>query len=438
MQVTQTAQEGLRHDLKIVVSADQIGSRVDARLAEIGKSVRIPGFRPGKTPVRILRQRYGHSVMGEVLEAVVQESSLQALKDQGLKPAMQPEIKVESFQPDHDLEYSLSVETLPSFEPMDPASLSLTRPVARVGDAEVDKALERLAESRMSFEPIKTKRMARQGDTVSIDFRGSVDGEEKPGMTGEDHKVEIGSGSLIPGFEDELVGMKPGEEKTFEITFPEDYGAAELAGRQAAFTVTLKALMKAVKAEIDDDLARQMGQEDLASMRTMVRDRLGEELRAMSRNRVKRELLDKLAEAHDFDVPARMVDAEFDGIWQAIERDREHGHVDPEDEGKSDEELKADYRQIAERRVRLGLVLSEIGIRNGIQVSQEELGRAVLSEARRYPGQEQQVIEFYQNNREAVERLRAPLFEEKVVDFILEMADVTEQEVAADSLTAEA
>ncbi len=434
MEVTQTGAEGLRRDFRVVIPASEIDTKVESRLRDLGRQVRLPGFRPGKVPLKVLRQRYQQSVMGEVLEEVVSSSSRQILEDEGLRPAMQPDIKVEKFEDGTGLEFSMAVETLPEVAEIDLAGFKLERPVAEPGDKEVEEALGKLAENATTTEAMKTKRAVKEGDIVRIDFHGTVDGEAREGMAGEGRDLEMGSGTFLPDFEAGVIGMKPGEEKTFPVGFPEDYGAEELRGKTAEFTVKAIELRKKVKAGIDDALAERFGFENLDKLKEMIRERLEAEFKAASRARVKRALLDKLAEDITFEVPARMVEAEFEAIWKSVAHDREHGHVDPEDEGKSEEEMKADYRNIAERRVRLGLILSDVGTKAGVQVGEEELRRAMINEARRYPGQEQQVIDFYRNNPQALDGLRAPLFEEKVVDYILEMAQVKDKKVSPETL----
>jgi trigger factor len=331
----------------------------------------------------------------------------------------------------------MAIELLPEIQPMDFATLELERVKIKVPDEEVSAALERLAASRKETKALETPRPAQSGDVVVLDFKGTVHGEALPGMAGEDHHLELGSNSFIAGFEDQLIGAAVGESRTVNITFPEGYGNEKLSGQPAVFECTIKEIRESVPAELNDELAKSMGAESLDDLRDKVKERLAQDYDGFSRMRMKRAILDQLSEAHDFEVPEGMVDLEFDAIWHQVEHDREHGRVDPDDEGKDDEEVKAEYRDIAERRVRLGLLLSEVGRLNQIEVTQEEVNKALFQEAQRHPGQEQQVVEYYRSKPEAQAQLRAPIFEDKVIDFIIDLAKVAEREVTADQLREE-
>jgi len=434
MQVTETETEGLKREYKIQISAKDIDEKMTGRLQELGKQVKIPGFRPGRVPLNVLKQRFGRSVMGEVLERAVSDSSSQAMSERGLRPAMQPKIEITSFDDGKDLEYTMAVEVLPDFEPMDFSKLSLEREVIKVEDSAVESALQDLAKANKTTRQPEAPRKAASGDVLVIDFKGTVDGESLPGMSGEDHHLELGSSAFIAGFEEQLIGAAPGEAREVEVTFPEAYPNDRLAGKDAVFAVAVKDVLEAVPAEIDDALAVRLGESDLAALKDRVREKIGAEYKELTRMRLKRRLLDKLSEAHDFPVPPGMVDSEFEQIWKQIEADREKGELDPEDADKSDDELKTEYRAIAERRVRLGLLLSEVGRRNGVEVTQDELNRALFREAQRYPGNERRVFEFYQKTPEAMANLRAPIFEDKVVDFIVDMAQIKERELTPDEL----
>ncbi|ACI98659.1 trigger factor [Rhodospirillum centenum] len=434
MQITETSADGLRREFKVTVPADEIETRVANRLSEIGKTIKIPGFRPGKVPMALLKQRYGQSVMGEVLEQAVNDGSAKAVEEHKLRPALQPKVEVTKFEAGSDLEFSMAVELLPDFEPADMAAIAVEKPVVEVADAMVDDGLKRIAANRKTSAPLEAERPAQSGDIVVIDFDGSVDGEKRPGMKGEDHELELGSGSFIPGFEDQLVGAAKGEHRTVTVTFPENYHAAELSGKEAVFEVDVKDIRVPKAAEIDEDFAKSFGFDDLAGMRDAIRERMQADYASMSRMRAKRQLLDRLAETHDFPVPTGMVDIEFDQIWRRLQQELKDGEADPEDKEKDEEGLKAEYRAIAERRVRLGLLLSEVGRRNNITVTRDELGQAVVAEAQRYPGQERQVFDFFRNNPQAVEGLRAPIFEDKVVDFILGQVKLTERTVSVEDL----
>ncbi|SNS86012.1 MULTISPECIES: trigger factor [unclassified Azospirillum] len=435
MQITETSAEGLRRDYKVVITTQDIESRVQTQLIQVGKTVKMPGFRPGKVPMPILKQRYGMSVMGEVLEAVVQESVDKLVADNSLRPALQPSVKaVEPFAEGKDFTLDVSVELLPEFEPADLSGVEIEKPVAAVADEAVTESLERLAKARRTTEKVEDDRAAVTGDILLIDFDGSVDGEKRPGMKGEGHELELGSNSFIPGFEDQLVGAKAGSDVTVKVTFPTEYHAAELAGKDAVFEVKVHEIRAAKDAELNDDLAKTFGFDDLEGLRTAISERIGEEYAATSRLRAKRTLLDKLAELHSFEVPAGMVEIEFEQIWKRLQDELANGEAEAEDKDKDEEALKAEYRDIAVRRVRLGLLLSEIGRRNNVTVSREELNKAMIDEVRRYPGQEQQVFEFFRKNPQAVESLRAPIYEDKVVDFILGSVKVNEVTVSVDEL----
>jgi trigger factor len=331
----------------------------------------------------------------------------------------------------------MAIELLPEISPMDFSKIELERVKIAVPEEEVTSALQRLADSRKESKPLETPRPAQSGDVLVIDFKGTVHGEALPGMAGEDHHLELGSNTFIAGFEDQLIGASVGDERTVNVTFPEAYGNEKLAGQPAVFECKVKEIREPVPAELTEELAKSFGAEGLDDLREKVKERLGQDYAGLSRMRMKREILDQLAEGHDFEVPESMVDLEFDAIWKQVEHEREQGKSDPDDEGKDDEALKAEYREIAERRVRLGLLLSEVGRLNQIEVAQDEVNRALFQEAQRYPGQEQQVVEYYRQNPEALAQLRAPLFEDKVIDFIIDLAKVSEREVTPDQLREE-
>ncbi len=437
MQVTETQTDGLKHEYKVVVAASDIAEKMEHRLQEIGQQVRLPGFRPGKVPVSVLKQRFGSSVMGEVLERAVNDSSSQAITERGLRPALQPKIEIVSFDEGKDLEYTMAIEVLPDITVMDLSKIELERLIVQVPEEEVQSVLTRMAESHKKTQALAKKRKARSGDVLVMDFRGSVDGEELPGMAGEGHHLELGSNRFVSGFEDQLVGVDIGEERQVKVTFPEGYGNEKLAGKQAVFEVKVHDILEAVPMEINDDLATAFGESDLDALKGKVRHQIELDYGQLARARLKRALLDQLAEGHDFPVPAGMLESEFDAIWKQLEEDRKQNRIDPEDEGKSEEDLKSEYRMIAERRVRLGLLLSEVGRQNGIDVSQEEANQAIVREAQSHPGHEREIFEFYQKNPEAISRLQAPIFEDKVVDFMVALAKVTEREVKPADLQAE-
>lgn len=434
MQVTETKADGLKREFKVVVPAAQIEEKVQSRLEELGQTVRLPGFRPGKVPMALLRKKYAASVMGEVLEAAVNDGTREAITERGLRPAVQPKIEITSFEEGGDLEFTVDMETLPEVQTMDFSSIELERPKAEVDEGEIDKALQRIADQRKNTQAIAEKRPAQNGDVAVIDFTGKLNGEEFAGGKAERYQLTLGSGTFIPGFEDQIVGVEPGNDVVVKVKFPDDYGSEQLAGKDVEFDVKLHELHEVVPTPVDDELAKAVGLESLDALKQALREELGREYDAFSRNHVKRKLLDVLSEGHDFTVPQSMVDLEFDAIWKQIEQDKEAGRLDKSDEGKSDDELKAEYRKIAERRVRLGLLLSEVGSKNNVTITQEDVNRAIMNEARRFPGQEHLVIQYYQKNKDALESLRAPIYEDKVIDFILDQAKLTDKIVSADEL----
>ncbi len=433
MNVTEVSSDGLKHEFKIVVDKAEIERQVAAKLNEISQRVKIPGFRPGKIPLPILKQRYGSSVMGEVIEKTVRDTSGRAVADKGLRPALHPKIEVTSFAEDGNLEYNLAVEVLPEIPALELGKVSLEKPVFNVTDADVDEAIGKIAERHKSTEPVKTKRAAKLGDILTIDFDGSIDGEPRPGMKGSDFDLELGSKSFIDTFEDQLVGAKPGDHRTVTVTFPADYGSTELAGREAVFEVDVKDMKKSIPAVLDDELAKKLGMESFEKLKEIVRTQLQGEYDGFTRMKLKRALLDDLADKHDFPVPEGMVEIEFDAIWKRVKDELDAGKGE---EKQDEDELRAEYRGIAVRRVRLGLLLNEIGRAQNLQVTQEELNRSLINEARGYPGQERQIIEFYRKNPQAMENLRAPLYEDKVVSYVLEQVKLNEKQVSKEELTA--
>lgn len=437
MQVTDTLNEGLKRGFTITIPAAELAEKRDARLKEVAANLTLPGFRPGKVPVSLARQRHGEAVRAEVLEQAVSESLRSVLEERGLRPAGQPQVELVTGQEDDgkDLEFKVETEILPEITVPDLSDLSLTRLKAVASDEAVDKILADVAKRQRTFETIEEVRPAVKGDVVSVDFVGKRDGVPFDGGTAQDVNVEIGGEGFIPGFAEQIEGMKPGEEKQITVTFPENYGAEELAGKEATFDITVKELKKPVDAPINDELAKQLGFETLEQLRDLVRKQVEGEYDQLSRLRIKRDLLDALATKTDFQAPQGMVDAEFQQIWQRVEADRKAGQLDDEDKDKDEDTLRADYRKIAERRVKLGLLLAEIGRKNAITVTQDELGRAMRAEAMRYPGQEKEVFTFFQNNPQAIESLRGPIFENKVVDYLIELAKVEDKEVTPEELS---
>lgn len=435
MQVKKLKQDGLNHELEITVAATEIDQRVDKRLKEVGKTIKMPGFRTGKVPHDLVKKKYASAVMGEVLELTVNETSQKAMQDEDIRPALQPKIEVKSFDQGKDLVYTMAVEVLPKIEVQNFKGLKLTKPVADVTEEAVDTAISRIASMRKNHAPITTDRKTKSGDFIVMDFHGRTadDNVEHPGMHSHGYTLELGSGQFIPGFEEQLIGQKKGAKVEVKVDFPEDYGAAELAGRKAIFDVEIHEIREALEPEINEEFAKSFGMESVEALRKAVADQTKREFDAQSRLKLKKELLDLLDEAHDFDIPAGMKDMEFKNILQQVEADAKQRGAGTELTEEEKEELEA----IAERRVRLGLVLSEIGRDNKIAVTDQELQRAVIAEAQKYRGQEKQVFDYFAKNRQALDMLRAPLYEEKVVDFILELAEVTEKTVSVEELTAE-
>ncbi|MEG3618035.1 trigger factor [Magnetovibrio sp. PR-2] len=434
MQVTETKNEGLRREYTIVVEAGEFEEQVTSRLNELSKTVQMPGFRKGKVPVSLLRKKYGQNVMGEALEKAVQDGSQKVITDNDLRPAMQPKIEVTSFDEGKDLEFTMAVDVIPQIDLGDFSKISIETQVVEPDETEVDKTLERMADSYKTSEPVAKKRKAKAGDVVNIDFLGKVEGEAFPGGEAKGYDLELGSGSFIPGFEDQLIGQNPGDELDVNVQFPEEYGAENLAGKDAVFEVKINELKEAKPAEIDDELAKKAGLEDLEALKAAIRDQHNQGFTRISREKAKRALLDALNDHYDYDLPQGLVDAEYEGIVKAFEEAKEQGQ---EVEEMSDEDREADFRDIAARRVKLGLLFAEVGRENNIEITQDDLQKAILVEAQNYPGQEQMVFKYYQENPQAMQNLSGPVFEDKVTDFILELANVTEKTVSVDELMAE-
>jgi trigger factor len=430
MQVTELSAEGLKHQFKIVVPASDLSSKIDERLAEMAKTAALPGFRPGKVPVSLLKKQYGQALFGEAVEAAVNTSTAKAIEDRGLKPALQPRVDLKQLEEGKDVEFEVVVEVLPEIGKLDFSGIELERLKAEVPKKDIDEALDRIAKANREQKPVDPPRPAQNGDAIKLDFVGSVDGVEFPGGAASDYTLELGSGSFIPGFEDQLMGAEVGKTVDVKVTFPAEYGAPELAGKDAVFKCTIKEIHEFVDKPADDELAKKSNFENLEAMRKAIGERIGQDYNQISRTMIKRQLLDKLAETHKFDVPEGLVESEFNAIWQRIEEAKSKGEKLEGDE----EKMRKEYRDIAERRVRLGLLLADIGRSNSIDVTPEELNQAVMREAMRYQGQERQVLEFFSKNAEAKDQLRAPIFEEKTVDFILELAKVSEKSVTPEEL----
>ena len=437
MQVSETLSEGLKREYKVVVEAADMEAKVTSRLTDLAKQAKMPGFRPGKVPVKLLRRTYGKQLLGEVLEQTVNEATTETIEKHDLTPAMQPKIEVVSFDEGSDLEYTIQLEVMPEFEPVDFAAISLKKVVADVDDSQIDDRVKSIAEQFKEFTAAAEGQEAQNGDTVVIDFKGSVDGEEFEGGEAEEHSLELGSNSFIPGFEEQLIGAKKGEKKAVTINFPAAYQAEHLAGKEAEFAVTVREVKVPLPVTLDDALAEKLGLENLEALKTAVREQSEKDFAVVTRTKLKRELLDALAENHDFDLPPTLVESEFEQIWTQVEEDLKRQDKTIEDLDKQEDEAKAEYRDIAVRRVRLGLLLSKVGQENNLTVTQDEVNRAMAEHAQNFPGQEQKIFELYQSNPEMRAQLEAPIMEDKVVDFILEMAQVNESKVSVEELLAE-
>ncbi|MFN3232682.1 MAG: trigger factor [Alphaproteobacteria bacterium] len=435
MQVTENSTEGLKHAYTIKVEAGVLDSKLNEKLKQLAGQIRLPGFRPGKVPMSYLQKLHGDQLLGEVLEETVSTTSREMLEERDIRPALQPDIEIKEFEKGGDLEYDMSVEVLPEIEPADFSTIELEREVAAVEDEQIDEALQRIADQQKTYEaPEDAGYKAADGDLVIIDFVGKKGDEPFEGGAAEDYRLELGSGNFIPGFEDQLIGVAKGDEKEVKVTFPEDYGSEDLAGQEAVFEVTVKEVQQPVEAAIDDELAKKVGLDDLEALRNTLKESIQREHDQVGRLKLKRSLLDVLADKHDFVLPEGLVDMEFNQLWDEQTRSLEAEGKDLESADKSEEEMRTEARDMAVRRVRLGLLLRHIGESNDISVSAEELQRKMMEEAQRFPGQEREVLQFYQQNPQMMEQIRAPLLEDKVVDFIIEMAKVTDKEVPRDEL----
>ena len=439
MQITQTVSEDLRRQFTVTVPASELDASVTKKLEEMKGRVNLKGFRPGKAPVSFLKKQYGKSVMGEVVQAAVDEGSQKAISDNKLKPAIQPRVEPVGDVQDvvdgkADLQFTVTVDLMPEFTTTDVSKLTVERLVADVPDSEVDEALDRIAKQTRGYTARAESAKALKDDVVVIDYDGSIDGVPFDGGKGEDANLTLGSGQFIPGFEEQLIGAKAGDKVDVKVPFPADYHAPELAGKDAVFAVTVKEVKAPDDIAIDDALAEKIGMTDLATLKDRIREQIKDDYTRASRLHLKRRILDALDTSHSFPLPPAMVDSEFTNIWAQVEAELKREGKTPADEGGTEEEMREEYRRIAERRVRLGLVLGKIGEQNGITVAGDEVQRAIMTRARQFPGQEQQVFEFYSKNPQAQAEIRAPLFEDKVVDFIAELAQVNDKKVDKETL----
>jgi len=434
MQVNETLSEGLKREYQIIVPASDVEAEVQSRLLELSKTVKMKGFRPGKVPLAIISRQYRPSVMGEVLERTVQTTSQKAIEERELRPALQPKIEITEFSDGKDLEFKMDLEILPDIEIGNFSEIVLTRPTAEVDDEKVNDGLKRIADADKQFTKTDEDRAAESGDALVIDFKGVIEGVVLDGTSADDFEIELGSGSFIPGFEEQLIGAKVGQHLDVNVTFPENYPQEDAAGKPAVFAVDIKELRTRDDVSIDDAMASRQGFDNLAALTDMVRERLEEQFAEASKGRLKRSLLDLLSDRYEFNVPTSMVEQEYESIWAQVKKDLEQAKATFEDAlGQTEGEAEAEYRDIAERRVRLGLLLSEVGRQNDITIERDDLLNAAMESARGMSNP-QQVLEFYRSNTNALERFRAPVFEEKVVAFLTELATVTDEVVQAEEL----
>ncbi len=442
MQVKETVADGLKHEFQISVSAADLDAKADARLVDLKDKVRINGFRPGKVPVSHLKKVYGRSVMAETIDQTIRDTNSQIFTERGFRLATEPKVTMPTEQKEvedilagkSDLTYTVSIEVVPAIQLADFKSFTVEKPVAEVTDAEIDDAIKRIAEQNRSFAAKGEGARAETGDRVTVSFKGTIDGTPFDGGTAENIQVTIGSNTFIPGFEEQLIGIAAGETRILKVSFPKNYGNSKLAGQPAEFETSANLIEAAQETVINDEFAKTLGLESLDKLKDAARERLAAEFAGATRQRVKRLLLDRLDETHRFDAPPSLVDEEFNLMWNSIKAEMESGGKSFADEGTTEEAAREEYRKIADRRVRLGLVLSEIGEKNKITVTDDEVSRAVIERARQMPGREKEVWDYYRNNANALAQLRAPIYEDKVVDFILELATVTEKKVSREDL----
>lgn len=434
MQVNEVTSEGLKREYKVVVDAASIEAATEGKLKAMGSRVRIAGFRPGHVPLPVLKQRYGKSVMGEVLEETVRHSSQSVLRDKGLRPALQPKIQIDDYKEGGSLAFTMTLEILPQMPEMDFSAIELERLVFDIEDASIEEGITRLAKRNRNLNPVRDGAKAKNSDVVVIDFKGSVDGVFFEGGEAKKFQLELGSGQFIPGFEDQLIGVKKGDETTVTVTFPETYHKADLAGKEAKFAITVHDVLESAEPEINDTFAQGFGLKDLADLRQKVREQLEKDYGVLARSRLKKQLFDHLEERCLFDVPKGMVEMEFNSIWQNLLQAKQEG--DPALD-RPEDELREEYQRVAERRVRLGILLAEVGNANKLQVTQEEITRAVMEQARMFPGQEKKVFEFYRSNPAQIDDLRGPILEEKAVDFIIGKATMKDRKITTAELERE-
>lgn len=434
MKVTETKSKGLNREYQAVIPAADFEKEIDAKLDALSKTTKLPGFRPGKAPKAMLKQKYRASVLGEVLDEMLRQAADSIVKDNKLRPAVMPEINLKVFKDGQDIEFDVVVEVLPEIKLGDFSKVELEKLTAEVPAEEVEKAIRYVAESRKENVKIAEDRPTKKGDIAVIDFVGSVDGNEFNGGKGSAYPLELGSGSFIPGFEDQLIGKKAGDKVDVKVTFPKEYHAKDLAGKDAVFAVEIKEIREPKPVVIDDEFAVSLGEKDLDSLRAKVVERIKSDYEIASKMKLKRALLDVLDKEYSFDVPQKLTDAEYDGIVKQYEQAKKYNQLDDYEKSKDEKDLLAEYKEIASRRVKLGLLLSEVGMNAKINITPEDINKAIAAEARKYPGQEKAVFDYYLKNKEAVEALKAPVFEEKIVDYILGQTKLNEKVVSVEEL----
>ena len=434
MNVKEGKSKGLNKKYTVTIAAADFAAAVDKKLSSVAKNIKLPGFRAGKAPKSMIEQKYRPSVLGEVLDDMIRDASNKVIEDNKLRPAVTPDIKIEKFEDGKDIEFTIETEVLPEITLGDFSKISLKKYTAKVPAEEIEKAIKYMADSRRNTVKIEKARAAKKGDVAVIDFVGSIEGVEFKGGKGNDYPLELGSNSFIPGYEDQLIGHKAGETVEVKTTFPENYHAKDLAGKEALFVTTIKELREYKPAEINDELAKSAGAKDLADLKKKIEERILQDYDATARIKLKRDLLDALDKEYKFEIPQKLIDAEYEAIEKQYKHAKEHGHLDEEEKKRDEKDVLAEYKEIALRRVKLGLLLSEIGSNAKVTLTADDINKAIANEARRYPGQEQMVYDYYVRNKEAVEALRAPAYEEKIVDYILSLAKVADTEVSVEEL----
>ena len=442
MAITQTLSEGLKREFEVIITNSELNKLVDEKLNNIAKEANLPGFRPGKVPVSVVKNRFGKQVLGEVVKESVDNVTKDTMEKNKLTPSSQPKIEIISFEEGEDLKAKLSVEIMPEFEIPDLSNLEIIKPIVKVSDKDINDAVEKIAKENIGTKTIKKDRSAKKGDTVVIDFLGKVDGIPFEGGEAKGHNLKLGSNSFIPGFEDGLVGSKVGKTVSVAVTFPEDYQAKNLAGKKAIFETTINEIKEDVELVINDEFAKTLGMADLKALKSAVADQITKQHDQASREKSKRQILDKLADNISFDLPETLEKEEYNNICKAMNPNSKPDEAskdyiknqEPEPDKGMRKEEKQDASEIAKRRVRLGLLLSEIGRKNNIKVEEEDTRNAMMKEIQKYPGQEKQVMDYFKNNPEAQQQLSGPIFEDKIIDFILELANTKEKVVSLDEL----